>query len=166
MIDLQATYGGPAVHKTEKFNPTEILVRLISENPGTSRGAIEKLFIAEIEDDKDYRTPALKYFFWNAWVGLHPRRRKSRQKTKRQEAKMRQAVAEKVQQLKRAVIISELLMPNNKTVAECTGTEMTKFGRFGAKVGMLVGHRKVGAVLSEDQLWKLWKEALRCNTRK
>jgi hypothetical protein len=159
MIELNAIYGGPAVHKTEKFNPTEVLIRLIDENPSARRDAIEKLFIAEIEDDRDYRTPALKYFFWNAWAGLHPARHKSRVKTRQQQTEMRQAIDEKIQQIKRAVIISELIMPNDKTVAQCTGLEMTKFGKFGTKVGKIAGRHKVGATLSEEQLWKLWQES-------
>ncbi len=160
MIDLQATYGGPAIHKTERLNPTEVLVRLIDENPGVARDVIEKLFIAEIEDDKDYRTPVIKYFFINAWSGLHPVHSKkvsSRARAAQQAADSR-AVAEKVQQLKKAVIISELLMPNNKKVADCTGIEMMKFGKWHAAVGKIVKRRVVGKVLNEEQLYDLWRK--------
>lgn len=159
MIDIQAVYAGPMIHKTEKFNPTEVLVRLIDENPGASRDVVERLFIAEIEEDRDYRTPVLKYFFFNAWMGLHPeRRQKSRERNMLQKAELKQAAAENIQRIKRAVIISELMMPNNKKVADCTGIEMAKFGKFGAKIGKLVQRRKVGAVLSEQQLWKMYQD--------
>lgn len=160
MINLQATYGGPAIHKTERLNPTEVIVRLIEENPGASRDVLEKLFIAEIEEDPDYRTPVIKYFFINAWSGLHPvhSRKHSRKETERRAAEERQEVEKKVQQLKRAVILSELIMPNNKKVSECTGTEMMKFGKWHAAVGKIVKRRVVGKVLNEDQLYDLWKK--------
>lgn len=160
MIDLQATYGGPAIHKTERLNPTEVIVRLIEENPGASRDVLEKLFISEIEDDPDYRTPVIKYFFINAWSGLHPlaRRKVSKREIEQRIAEERQAVEKDVQRLKRAVILSELVMPNNKKVADCTGTEMMKFGKWHAAVGKIVKRRKVGAVLTEEQLYEIWRK--------
>lgn len=160
MIELDSVYAGPAINKLEKFNPLDIVVRLIDENPGASRDVLEKLFIEEVEEDKDYRRPALKYYFQNNWKTLmDPRPRARRAKNERQEAETRRAVAEDVQKLKRAIIISELLMPNNKKVADCTGVEMGKFGKFGAKVAKIVKRRKVGVVLTEEQLYKLWQES-------
>lgn len=161
MIDLQATYGGPAIHKTERLNPTEVIVRLIEENPGASRDVLEKLFIAEIEDDRDYRTPVLKYFFINAWSGLHPlaRRKVSKREIEQRITEERQAVEKKFQELKRAVILSELIMPNNKKVADCTGIEMMKFGKWHAAVGKIVKRRVVGKVLNEEQLYDLWRKS-------
>lgn len=149
------TYGGPAVHKTERYNPTEILVRLIKDNPKKSREAIERLWLAEVEDDPEYRTPALKYYFFNAWTGLHPNR-PPRRAAKSEAAQINASVAHVVEKLKRAIIISELIQPNGKKIADCTGTEMGKFGKFGIAVSGIVKRRKVGAVLTEEQLYKLW----------
>lgn len=155
MIELHATYAGPAIRKTEAANPTEIVTRLVEQNPEASRDVIIQLFVREIIDDEALVTACLKYFAWHAWQGLQPR--KQRRQTSSDRAARAKAVGAIVEKLRRAVIISELLMPNNKPVAQCTGTEMAKFGRFGAAVSKIAKRRKVGDVMSEDQLWKLWK---------
>lgn len=153
------TYAGPALHKIERYNPTQVIARLERENPRRSRDEIERLFIAEIEDDVDYRTPALKYYFWHAWNGLHPEKRPPPASNPKQRANMQAQAKTFLETMKRNVIISELLMQNGKKVADCTGTEMAKFGGFYAKIGQIVKGRKVGAVLTEEQLRKLWQES-------
>lgn len=153
MFELNGIYAGPAVNKTKTSNPTEVMVRLIQKHPDASYETIEKKVIAKIEDDEDLRTPALQYFCRNAWSSLHrttPYRRNN--------AETARQIAEGVQRAKQIVLL-ELIAPNGKRVGDCTGIEMTKFGGFYAKIGKAVGRRKVGAVLSEDQLWKLWKES-------
>lgn len=161
MSEMKLTYGGPAIHKIEKYNPTEVIVRLEREHPRATRDQIEKLFLAEIEDDKDYRTPALRYFFWNAWMGLHPESRSSPRSKQPQQlaAKTRQLADTYVEKIKQNIIIGELMTPLNKKLADCTGTELIKVGGVYTRIGEIVKRRKVGAVLTEDQLWKLWKES-------
>lgn len=147
-MNLEATYAGPVVHKTEKVNPTEVISRLIRQRPRATKETIERLFIAEIEDDQKYMVPIVRYFFLNAWNSLHPVRRSP--------GKIDKAEVDKVANRLRAVIIGELIMPNGKQVAACTGTEMTVFGDFGTEVGRIAKRKVVGKVLNEQALVEIW----------
>lgn len=153
MTMTNATYGGPAIHKTEQLNPTEIIARLIKEKPKASREVIEHMFIAEVEEDREYIKPCLKYYFWNAWNGLHPKQR-ARPTTIREED--RRVISETVRKIKASIVLSELIMPNGKMLAKCTGTEVAKVSKFGAAIAAVAKRKRIGEVLTEKQLLKLW----------
>ena len=155
MIELNAIYGGPAVHKTERANPTELIIGLKDANPTSSKEVIERLFLNAIFGDitlpePDYLTPIGKYYFHNAWTQLrcNPRRSKRRPVN----VATRKHEVEKIKQKIASVIIGELLMPNGKMVKDCTGTEMVKYGGHWARMGRIAKRKKVGDVLSEQQL--------------
>jgi hypothetical protein len=150
-MSLQATYAGPFVHKTEKHNPTEIIVRLEKKYPRASQEKIERLFLAEVEEAREYLIPCLRYYFLNAWVGLHPApRRAPAHRISKDE------VDKAERRLKAAVVLSEMVMPNGKKLAMCTGTEMATFGRFGAAVAKRAKRQVVGKVLKERDLTDIW----------
>lgn len=147
-MSLATEYGGPAVHKTEQSNPTEIIVRLRKKHPHLTRDQIETRFLDQVASDEDLVTPCLKYYFLNAWRGLEA------SKTRRPMTGEEIALA---QQRLRAVIIGDLLTPHGKKVKDCTGTEMAVCGKFGAEVARIVKRRVVGNVLDETELLAIWK---------
>jgi hypothetical protein len=55
----------------------------------------------------------------------------------------------------REIALLSLVMPNGRTMADCTGTEMGGFGRGFVRLAKKVGERKVGEVLSEAEVREL-----------
>lgn len=154
-LSHQATYAGPMLHKTERHNPTELIVRLMEKHPGADRQEIETMFIANVIDDHDYLMPCLKYFFFNAWTGLHPKPGKPSKTISRR-------ASTAVSAIKKAIVIGELLMPNGKTVRKCTGFEMRRIGgrfsKFGTACAKIAKGRKIENAIPEKDLLKLWQQ--------
>jgi hypothetical protein len=157
-MELNATYGGPAIRKTVAANPSEIFTRLHSLHPSLSRDALIEAFVQEIKEDEELVTACIKYFGWHAWQGLNRRTAPKPYRPKAPPSTEDQRVVVEIAQKLRRVVISSILMPNGKTFAECTGTEVAKVSKFGAAVAKIVGRRKVGSVLDEKALSKLWKQ--------
>ena len=76
---------------------------------------------------------------------------------KQQRQREVEEVKEKVQAVirKQAMILLDFVMPNDKELRDCTGTEVAKFGGKFVEIGQKAGKRKVGAVLTDDDLRKL-----------
>jgi len=104
--------------------------------------------------------------YTTAYSAAHPptidelRRRREELRRQRQEAaeQARKAIdAAKLKITRRAL---SLVMPNNKTLANCTGAECMQFGGWFSKVGERVGAKRlVGDVLTNKDLLKIAEES-------
>ena len=157
MINLQTVLGGPSIHKTEVFNPTEVLVSLIDENPDATRDELKIKFRDKVCDDDDYMIPIIDYYFLNAFRGLGNYKsndpKKMIKKRNEKVATMTDEIISKIQ----SVVILDLLLPSGKQARKSTFGECRRAGGFWlmiAKAGKAT--QIVGNVLTDEKAQNLW----------
>ena len=131
--------------------------------PAAVRSAFEN------EDEERRLVAVIEYWFTNnhnSMVQLYPRpgdkkreaeRKKARVET---ETKIRLAVRNKIQDEAKLLLL-DWIMPNGKTMGDCTGQEVRQFGRKVAPwLSKIAAKVKPGEivrnVLSEDDVRKMW----------
>lgn len=145
-------YGGPEMRKAHRTSPTELLTRMFERFPDRDFEEHLEKFSDAVRSSDDMLEPILRYFVRNAWSDF--RRRENAQRARAEparEERRRAAIAATVERI-RSVVIGDILMANGKTVNDCTGTEMKKFGGAWTRIGEIAKRRKVGDVLSEQAL--------------
>lgn len=137
--------------------PRDLIVSLVEDNPGADRKELFEKFARSLnKKSKDYRRAIEWYFFVNMYEYLTGSRHRQRDPV--QLAEVRQANRNAIEQIKAKIVMLDLVMPNGKTIRDCTGHEMASFGTRFKKVAARVGKvNSVGSVLSEDELQKLMK---------
>jgi hypothetical protein len=157
---------GAKVQSWHAANPRDLLKRVIDDHPGADRAALFHLFLEKLkeEDDSDYVDTIIEYWFVNNYHSLIGFTAKRQQAAKAQreewvagtEAKLSQKIAEAAN-----VVLSEMIMPNGKQLAACTGQECVDLQRrMGSWLGKVVRRVKpdqaVGDVLTEEDLQTLY----------
>jgi len=146
--------------------PLAILTKLASANPKLSDKQLRQLFWAEIRDDDDLLEAITSEWFVTARSAARSRvvspvvRERRKVETKQLKDKTKAALVAGVRKVARIMLL-DMVMPNGKKLAELTGTECAALGPqmngFLTKVAARVKpNQKVGAVMSEDALWKLF----------
>lgn len=162
-------------------NPRDLLKRVIDDNPTADRVALFRVFVEKLneEDDGDYMQTIIEYWFANNYHSLIAARLTAGERSRSAEAadaerseasaqreewiagtteKLREKIAEEA-----TVALLDLMMPNGKLLAACTGQECVTLGRQMGSWLRKVGHRlksdeTVGAVLTESDLRALYKK--------
>lgn len=158
---------GAKVQTWRAANPRELLKRVIDDNPGADRQALLHLFREQMwrEDEaEDYVDTIIDYWFANNYysivapVGIArtEQHRRTLQASAQVAEKIRQRIVEQAQ-----IMLSDMLMPNGKRLAECTGKECQSLGiAVGGWLGRVARKVKpdqaVGEALSEEQLRELY----------
>ena len=159
MSALNEGVYGAKVQSWRESNPRDMLWRIMKELP-TKKEAF-KQFMSEIKDpdNEDYLDVALEYWFTLNYRSLSNESVPAVEKVVHKQQKQREVeeVKEEVQAVirKQAMILLDFVMPNDKALRDCTGTEVAKFGGKFVEIGQKAGKRKVGAVLTDDDLRKL-----------
>jgi hypothetical protein len=148
-----------------KGNPRSLLQAIINKNPKADEPRIHELFWREVEDDKELLRSCVEYWCDHNYRSLIQSISTPAEieKTARARAERAQTEASKI----RARVVVEAkqlffdwLMPNNKKLADCTGTECRQFGGWLSKVAKKVPAKSlVREVLTEQQLRKIWSAA-------
>jgi hypothetical protein len=155
-----------------------LLKRVIDDNPTADRIALFRVFVEKLneEDDGDYMETIIAYWFANNYHSLIAARLTAEERSRSAEAgaerseaaaqreewiagtteKIREKIAEEA-----AVVLLDLMMPNGKSLAACTGQECLMLGRqmggWLRKVGRrLKPNETVGDVLTESDLRALY----------
>jgi len=156
-----------------------LLVSIIEGDPGADRDRLfrkwtQQMFEADglVElaiDPEGYLWAVLRHTFANLLSSLDRdgRKRKQKQQTPEQRAKVQEDRQAKVEVLKQQVeqtVLLNLVLSNGKKIRDCTGAECIKEGAGRIKeggwlmaIGKKVGKRLVGEVLSEKQIAALRK---------
>lgn len=161
-------------------NPRDLLKRVIDDNPTADRIALFRLFVEKLkeEDDGDYMETITEYWFANNYHSLIAARLTAEERSRSAEAgaerseaiaqreewiagtseKLREKITEEA-----AVVLLDLMMPNGKRLAACTGQECVTLGRQMGSWLRKVGHQlksdeTVGDVLTESDLRALYKK--------
>lgn len=161
MIQLNAIYGGPAIGKTEKVNPVQVMVSLIDEMPDAKQDALVDAFYERLRDDEDYIKAALRYLAYNSLNNItNTQRRNGPGARKRQEAARTAAAemtAQMVEKIKRAAVL-DLLLPNGKTARESTFADCKKAGGMWLKIGAMGKPQEiVGQKITDKQANAIWR---------
>jgi hypothetical protein len=139
--------GGEYIHRRTMGPARDLLMQAIRELPKASKKEQFQRFQELLAEDEDAQEEVDWYYFGNI-LGYVSRKRESQQDREKRRAAMRKAVEKGVEQIQLLV----LKMPNGKPMADCTGTEMASFSAAYAAIANKVGVRKVGDVLSENQV--------------
>jgi hypothetical protein len=148
-----------------KANPRELIMRIMRENPSADETTLRELFWREVRNDEDYQRVLSEYFLDHVFKSLHDSESRKRSSKQAKEAARERAHSVK-RQLKARVqeeaklILLDLLMPNGKTLRNCTGADCECFGGWFTRLAKHVPAKKlVGDVLNERDVRKLWQRA-------
>lgn len=166
MLDT-GTYGAK-VQSWKKSNPRDLLKRVIDDNPAMDKPALLAALRHELlaDDGIDYLDAVIEYWFANNYHSLVEMRAAQKPQTSLIAAKAAkqakvEAIKEKVQTRIREeaqMILLDMILPTGKALRDSTGKDCAKAGGWFAKLAEQVKpNQTVGAVMSEDQVRKLWK---------
>jgi uncharacterized protein YfaP (DUF2135 family) len=158
---------GAKVQSWKSANPRDILKRLMEENPRMEKPALLAALRHELlsEDRIEYLDAVIEYWFSNNYHSLvAPRVSATRPspavaKAAKQEkiAAIRQKVERHIEEKVEARLL-DFIMPSGKTLRDSTGADCAKAGGWLTKIaGKVNARQRVGNVLSEEQVRKLFK---------
>lgn len=154
---------GAKVQSWHGANPRELLKRVIDDNPGADRPALFALFKEALQDDDEYIAAIVEYWFANNYNSIihTPLSRPTNAATyERTVADIKEQLGKKIKE-SAAIALLDMVMPNGKTLADCTGGEcMTLRRNIGGWLLRVARRVKtdetVGSTLTEEQLQALY----------
>jgi hypothetical protein len=162
-----------------KGNPRVVLQEILNERPKAGRDEILKLFREEVKADEDLMDGVILYWFDNNWRSLSPETKAGGPGAKPGGTAARASVTPPTvtaktipssakHKIKERIVyetklmLLELVMPNGKRLADCTGPECQSFGSWFAELAAQAPKDKtIGEAFSEDQVRALWRAAKR-----
>lgn len=164
-IDVDMVRGA-SVQSWRAANPRELLKSMIEANRGSDRIAIFKLFRERLQEDESepFLDTIIEYWFANNYHSLmsspalrnHADAENIRARKSALVSQFTTSIKERIVEAA-ALVLSDMMMPNGKRLAECTGAECSKMGGWLRNVSKRVeGEQTVGAVLSECDLQRLY----------
>jgi hypothetical protein len=165
-----------------KANPRALLQDIIREHPTAEKDEILRLFLDEGKPDEDIVNAVFLYWFDNNWRSLFAEMRTALSGAKpagvtagatpeaagnpsqpsaasSTRSRIHAKISERIQYETKLMLL-ELVMPNGKQLAACTGPECASFGSWFARLADKTPDGKtVGAALTEDQVRALWRSA-------
>jgi hypothetical protein len=159
-MDLGTSSAKRATWRETDTRP--LLQKLIAANPGVDNVTLFKLFWNEIEDDKDHLRSIAQYWFDLALLALQrkPHRTKPRAQEQREHVEtVKEGIKQRIEHEAKVVLL-QLLMPNGKTLGECSGQDCRRFGGWFTILARKVPAGKLVAdTLSEKQVYQIWTTA-------
>jgi hypothetical protein len=135
-----------------------MLLDLMESHAEKTKNEIFEMFRDALAEDQSYQRAVDWYFFLHMYDYATDPRRSGPAPDPVQRAEARVQRREAIQRVAAQIVMLDLTMPNGKTMRECTGAEMAKFGNRFQKIAEKVGKTKtVGAVLSEEQVRGIMK---------
>jgi hypothetical protein len=163
-VETDAVYAGPAVHKTSRFNPTKVLLDLREQHPKSDRAVLLALFrarmIEAVREDDDCLHPLSDAYFYREWANIEAyesRADRRGQSKKRPPRKPTDDMKETIKESIRRAVLLDTKLPDGRPARDHTFAEMNQFGGFWQHIATKgKPGQKVGAVLTDDQVQKLW----------
>lgn len=154
------------IGRSAAVRPLALLISVIREIGGTSNNSSRHMseFKRLLQDDnyEDFRDAVvdewIRIKYSTALGAAHLPDVKELKRRHDEQIKRRTEARESIKNLKMQIVgkALELVMPNGKALAQCTGGECLRFGGWLARVGEVVGpNRLVGDVLGEKDLVKM-----------
>jgi len=123
----------------------------MTDNPISEKEDLESLYVKKILQSKELTKEAIRRCFANDFVMIVKSNiplKKMKKNNKRPRAQIVKELGDRIRQ----TVLLDLVMPNDKKLRDCTGTECGKFSSAFAKLKDKVGRRIVGKVLSESEV--------------
>jgi hypothetical protein len=167
-IDSGVTAAKRATWRDTDHRP--LLRRILADNPKADEAKLRAMFLEQVMNDDDYARSCANYCFdlgMRAWKAPDEQAKEKRQAEKVKRASAVRVAVEKNKEIFKERIKHEvktaflqMITPNGKTLAECTGAECVEFGSGFTQIGQRVpANQKVKDILSEKQVAKLWQNA-------
>lgn len=162
MTQLNPTYGAAFVGKISQRSPHDLMRQLMDENPGAPHHKIDKLFVDAVLNDPDLNRACVSGFAVNVRMAVERLasapassivigRLKEVKRTKASVKFSGRSAGESI----RAAIL-DFVMPNGKTLRDCTFREVAQAGdRFAKIAAMGRPNQVVGKVLTDEQAARL-----------
>lgn len=154
MTHMDLGQRGAKRQSWQRANPRAVLEALYRKHPDASEEELAAKFWDEIRSDDDVlKVIALDYWFPNNYRSMIvPPASPPRTRMRVAAAAVQKQVEAGIQKQAR-LLLMDLLMPNGKTLSECTGRDCQRFGGWLKKISTRVKPRqKVGDVLTETDL--------------
>lgn len=157
---IQIGTKGAKVQSWKSANPREMLVRMMDESPGTSRETLLEEFRGEVRKrgNDSYLDVIIDYWFANNFYSLTADRPERKAEARAQKADQVETIKTKLKAKiveEARVILLDLMMPNGRRLAECTGAEC---GRMSKRVGTWLSNI-AGAVRPSEVVGDVLDEA-------
>ena len=150
-------------------NPRDILKEAMDANPGASKESLLATVRDELlrEDRFEYLDAVIEYWFANNYHSLvkpsptpkdvMARRAVSTAAKERAVSELKKKVQTRIREEAEAIQL-DFVMPSGKALRDATGAECARAGGWFTKISAKVSARqRVGSVLSEDQVRKIWR---------
>ena len=136
-------------------NPRDLVIDVIKNMPDDEVKVQFEQFRSLLKDEPDGYQRAVDWYFF---VNMRDYLVSSRTRSPAERASARDQQTALVEHIKAQIVMLDLTMPNGKSMKDCTGAEMAKFGNRYQKIAEKVGKAKlVGAVLNEEQVQAIMK---------
>jgi hypothetical protein len=148
-----------------KGDPRPTLAKVIEENPKAHRDTLFRLFRERVIDDAEAIDSCLQYYFDRTLASIERSITETEATTVTHKRMKKEKIKASVQlqgrmnhEAKR--ILLDWVMPNNKTLADCTGEDCAKLGGWLRAIAKDVPKNKtVGDVFNEKQLYAIYRSA-------
>lgn len=128
-----------------------VLLRLMTDNPTAEKEHLESLYLKLVLKSPELKEEAIRRCFANDLAMINQGKINTKIHNIRSKTQIVKEIGEKIRQ----TVLLDLVMPNDKKLRDCTGTECGKFSSAFAKLKDKVGRRVVGKVLTESEVRKI-----------
>ena len=154
--------GSAVMSRTAKAHPLQLLKTLVDADPTADHQRLFRQWWKQISHDDELLEAVARYAFTNFLTTLDKDRRRAQQgppEPRPSPAEVRTQVEQLAARVKRSVLL-DFLLPDGKRLADATFAECRKAGGWLARVARRGKPKQiVGALLSEEDLQAIWKNA-------
>ncbi|MUO30825.1 MULTISPECIES: hypothetical protein [Rhizobium/Agrobacterium group] len=164
MLDA-GTYGAK-VQSWKRYNPRELLIRVMDDHAGADKQAILSALrdALLLDDGPDYLDAIIEYWFSNNYNSIVTRpsltvERKTTVSLKARADTLKAKVKAKIIE-EAKMILMDMIMPNGKPLRDCTARDCEAAGGWLQSLASLVPpDEKVGSALTENDVRKAFQGA-------
>jgi len=135
-----------------KTNMRVIVERLQLEHPGAGENGLVDLLVERLQHDRVLLEAAARYVIKTAVPARLDARLQLRTPSPEHKAREKAAMRTAASAVAAQVVMLNLLMPNGRRMAMCTGAEMSKFGKAYERIAERAGDNLVGDALTEAEV--------------
>lgn len=145
----EVRFGAHYLARRMRVNPRELIIKVLEEHEGENKEEQFEHFREMIKGSDEYQRAVDWYFFTNMHDYVTTNRSSSSRRDHTEEIK--QGVADLKAKVMKTVLTLQFIMPNGKSIAECTGSEVMGFGGLFTAIGRKAGKKLIGEVFTSDK---------------
>lgn len=153
--DQSVKTGAAYNRRHARKNPTEVMVRLLEEDPHAPKEKIIERWWKIVRDDDDYEEAIRDYAGTNAWDAIHrksrPRAAPSLEDRAKRVAEAQEIAAKHVEKVLKLELSLEFVMFDGRKFGDWKGTELARLGGRFHRIGKKCGNQFVRQVIKTDK---------------